>query len=149
MLSRIILLAILTEKQKFNGDNLLRWTTTMIQLLMSKGLLGYANGDIPIPTLQEEDMTTTTATLIYSTTPTLDEWKYCNQLTCAHITLNCTDTASLGMNTTGTSKDTWDSIQTEWGKSTDMRQLHAQEALNQTIFTEGTDIQEHVKILQT
>jgi hypothetical protein len=71
MSSGIILLTILPKEQKFNGDNLLRWTTTMIQLLTSKGLLGYANGDIPIPILQEK--TTITATLIYSTTPTLNE----------------------------------------------------------------------------
>ena len=40
------------------------------------------------------------------------------------------DVASLGVVTTRTAKEAWDSIQTEWGKSTDMRQSHAQEALN-------------------
>jgi hypothetical protein len=49
----------------------------------------------------------------------------------------------------GSAKDAWDSIQAEWGKSTNMRRSHAQETLNWTEYTEGTDIQEHIKLLQT
>ena len=30
-----------------------------------------------------------------------------------------------------------------------MRRLHAQEALNRTLYVEGTDIQEHIKLLHT
>ena len=63
--------------------------------------------------------------------------------------LNCTDVTSLGVTTTGMAKDAWDSIQTEWGKSTDMRRSHAQEALNKTTYNEGTNIQEHIKLLRT
>ena len=60
------------------------------------------------------------------------------------------DTIGLGVKTEGTAKEAWDSIQNEWGKSTDMRQSHAHEALsNQTLFVEGTDIQEHLKLLRT
>ena len=50
---------------------------------------------------------------------------------------------------TGTAKEAWDSIQMEWGKSTNMRRSHAQEALNQTTYAEGGDIQDHIKLLQT
>ena len=57
--------------------------------------------------------------------------------------------ASLGVVTTGTAKDAWDPIQNEWGKSTDMCHSHAQEVLNQTEYTEGSDIQEHIKLLCT
>src|SRR5271170_4084721 len=66
-----------------------------------------------------------------------------------HITLNCTDVTSLGVITTGTARDAWTSIENEWGKSTDMRRSHAQEALNQTEYTEGTEIQDHMKLLRT
>ena len=59
------------------------------------------------------------------------------------------DIAGLGVVTTGTAKEAWDSIQKEWGQSTDMQRSHAQEALNQTLYVEDTDIQEHLKILQT
>jgi hypothetical protein len=149
MSSGILPLTILPEEQKFNGDNLLKWTTTMTQILASKGLLGYTNGNIKVPTEQETDPSATVATPIYSMAPTLDEWNFRDQLTCGHITLNCTDTASLGINTTGTAREAWDSIQAEWGKSTDMRRSHAQEVLNRTIFVEGTDIQEHIKLLRT
>jgi hypothetical protein len=151
MSSGISSLTILSEEQKFNGENLLKWTTTMTQLLASKGLLGYTNGKIAIPTTTQtpSEGGTTTATPIYSTTPTLDEWNFRDQLTRGHITLNCTDTASLGVETNGTAKDAWDSIQAEWGRSTDMRRSHAQEALDRTSFVEGSDIQEHVKLLRT
>ena len=160
---------ILSEEQKFNGENFLQWKTNIYQLLGSKGLLGYIDGTIPKPiatttiptstptvtsTSTESATPTTitpavTATPIYSTMPTLDEWMFRDHLARGHITLNCTDIASLGVIATGTAKEAWDSIQTEWGRSTDMQRSHAQEALNKTVFVEGTDIQEHVKLLCT
>jgi hypothetical protein len=154
-MSGIPSLTILPEEQKFNGDNLLQWKTNIEQLLGSKGLLGYINGKIPKPgpqsTLLPSDSFETTQpinTPIYSSTPTLDEWIFRDQSARGHITLNCTDVAALGVTTTGTAKEAWDSIQTEWGRSTDMRRSHAQDALNQTKYSEGMDIQEHVKLLR-
>ena len=132
-------LTILSEEQKFNGENLLQWNTNITQLLASKGLLGYINGKIAKPTTQPTagpeatetaTATASTTTPIYSSTPTLDEWIFRDQLARGHITLNCIDSASLRVVTTGTAKEAWDSIQTEWGKSTDMQRSHAQEALN-------------------
>jgi hypothetical protein len=115
--------------------------------------MGYINGKIPKPvqssTSDKDTPTTSTSTPVYSTTPTLDEWNFRDQLMRGHITLNCTDVASLGVITTGTAKDAWDSIQNEWGKSTEMRRSHAQEALNRTEYTEETDIQDHIKLLRT
>jgi gag-polypeptide of LTR copia-type len=153
-------LTIFSEEQKFNGDNLLQWKSNITQLLGSKGLLGYIDGTIAKPTpptqtpqtsessTSETTQTTLAITPIYSNTPTLDEWIFRDRLTRGHITLNCTDTIGLGVKTEGTAKEAWDSIQNEWGKSTDMRQSHAHEALSQTVFVEGTDIQEHIKLLR-
>ena len=133
----------------------------MTQILGAKGLMGYVDGTIPKPPPPKPLSTTPTtsgsistpaapvATPIYSTTPLLDEWLYRDQLARGHIALNCSDTGSLGVNTTGTAKEAWDSIMNEWGKSTDMRRSHAQEALNRTEYVEGTDIQEHIKLLRT
>src|ERR1700678_629491 len=153
-MSGIPSLTILSEEQKFNGNNLLQWNINLTQLLGLKGLSGYIDGKIQKPSpkslpLPSETTVQHTSTPIYSTTPMLDECNFHDQLARGHITLNCTDVAGLGMVTTGTAKDAWDSIQTEWGKSTDMRQYHAQEALNETTYDEGTDIQEHVKLLRT
>ena len=156
-MSGMPLLTILSEEQKFNGDNLLQWKTNITQLLGSKGLLGYIDGKIlkpgpeSIPLLAETASTQVAqpiSTPIYSSKPTIDEWNFQDQLARGHITLNCTDVASLGVITTGTAKEAWDSIQTEWGRSTDMRRSHAQEALNRTIYTEGTEIQDHIKLLR-
>src|SRR5258705_6430665 len=109
----------------------------------------YVNGDIPKPTIQSTSSSTPDITPIYSTKPNHDEWVFRDQLARGHITLNCTDVAGLGVKTTGTSKEAWDSIQTEWGKSTDMRKSHAQEVLNRTVYAEDSDIQEHIKLLRT
>src|SRR6202034_3116256 len=141
MSSGIPSLTILSEEQKFNGENLLQWKTNMIQLLGSKGLLGYIDGNIPRPTTkpvdtESTDTTTPTTSPVYSTTPTLDEWVFRDQLARGHITLNCTDVMSLGIVTEGTAREAWTSIQEEWEKSTDMRRSHAQEALNQTLYVE-------------
>ena len=148
-MSGIPSLTILSEEQKFNGDNLLQWKNNITQLLGAKGLLGYIDGKILKPTGSYTSDTPITCTPIYSTTPSLDEWNFRDQLTRGHITLNCTDIASLGVITTGTAMDAWNSIENEWGKSTDMRRSHAQEALNRTEYNEGTDIQEHIKLLRT
>ena len=121
----------------------------MTQLLGAKGLSGYINGKINLPTQTPTRTTTTHPTPIYSTTPTADEWHFRDQLARGHITLNCVDVAGLGVVTTRTAKDAWDSIQNEWGKSTDMRRSHAQELLNQTIYVKGENIQDHIKLLRT
>jgi len=147
-------LTILSEGQKFNRDNLrvLSWTTNMTQLLGSKGLLGYINGKIPAPQAvptTSGSSSTPDATPIYSTSPSPDKWGFRDQLAWGHITLNCIDVAGLGVKTTGTAKEAWDSIQAEWGKSTDMCRSHAQEALNKTVYTEGTSVQDHIKLLCT
>ena len=42
-------LTILSEKQKFNGENLPQWNITMTQLLGSKGLIGYIDRQIVKP----------------------------------------------------------------------------------------------------
>src|SRR5271168_5411954 len=156
-MSGIPSLTLLSEEQKFKGDNLLQWKTNMTQLLGSKGLLGYINGKtvkpgpetIPLPSDSETNIVPLINTPIYSSTPTLDEWNFRDQLARGHITLNCSNVAGLGVVTTGTAKEAWDSIQEEWGKSTDMRRSHAQEALNKTIYVEGTNIQDHVKLFHT
>jgi gag-polypeptide of LTR copia-type len=148
-------LTILSKEQKFNGENLLQWKTNMIQLLASKGPSGYINGRIGKPGPESIPLPDTSATIhlintpIYLTTPTLDKWVFWDKIACEHITLNCIDVTSLGIVTTGTAKDAWDSIQVKWRKSTDMCCLHVQEALNRTEYAEGTDIQEHIKLLQT
>ncbi len=122
----------------------------MTQLLGAKGLLEYIDGKIVLPTQTPTGTSTMThPTPIYSTTPTADEWHFRDQLTRGHITLNCTDVAGLGVKMTGTAKEAWDSIQIEWGRSTDMRRSHAQELLNETIYTEGASVWDHIKLLHT
>jgi hypothetical protein len=119
-------LTILSEEQKFNRDNLLQWNINIIQLLGLKGLSGCIDGKTQRPGLESLPLPSETtiqyiSTPIYSTTPTLDEWIFCDQLARGHITLNCTDVAGLCMVTNKMAKEAWDSIQEEWGKSTDMR----------------------------
>src|ERR1700678_1883617 len=93
-MSGIPSLTLLSEKQKFNGNNLLQWNINITQLLGSKGLLGYIDGNIQKPSpeslpLPSETTTQHTSTPIYSTTPTLNEWNLHDQLARGHITLNC------------------------------------------------------------
>jgi hypothetical protein len=138
---------ILSEEQKFNRENLLKWKITMTQLLGSKGLTRYIDGNIAKPVVPTSATPTPDPTPIYSTRPSYNEWMFRDQLAQGHITLNCTDVSGLGVETTGTAREAWDSIQAEWGKSTDMRRSHAQEALDCTVYTEDSDIQEHIKLL--
>jgi hypothetical protein len=48
-MSGITSLTILSEEQKFNGNNLLQWNMNITQLLTSKGLIGYIDGKIEKP----------------------------------------------------------------------------------------------------
>ena len=105
-------------------------------LLGARGLqiCGYVDGNFPKPT--QPPKPDTPATPIYSTTPSIDEWNFRDQLALGHITMKCrVNASSLGVNTTGTAKEAWDSIQDEWGQSTDMLRSQALQALNQTIYT--------------
>src|ERR1700678_1916077 len=45
-MSGIPSLTLLSEKQKFNGNNLLQWNINITQLLGSKGLSGYVDRNI-------------------------------------------------------------------------------------------------------
>ena len=125
MMSGMPSLTILSEEQKFNGDNLLQWKTNITRLLGLKGLLGYIDGKILKPTKTEPPTaqpTTSsseqtpavvqapTPTPIYSSTPTLDELIFQDQVVREHITLNCVDIAGLGINTSGMAKEAWESI---------------------------------------
>ena len=75
-------LTLLSDEQKFNGNNLLQWKTNITRLLSSKGLLEYIDGKIakpspPIPTDSSNTKETPTvavsiaATPVYSSIPTL------------------------------------------------------------------------------
>ena len=48
-MSGIPSLTLLSEEQKFNGNNLLQWNINITQLLGSKGLSGYVDGNIQKP----------------------------------------------------------------------------------------------------
>ena len=91
----------------------------MIQLLALKGLSGYIDGRIEKPGPESIPLPDTPVAIqpintpIYSTIPALNEWVFRDKLTCGHITLSCTDVASLSIVTTRTAKDAWDSIQAE------------------------------------
>ncbi len=85
----------------------------MTQLLRSKGLLGYVDGNITKPTQPSSGTPTIDPSPIYSNKPNADEWTFCDHLAQGHITLNCNNIAGLGILTTGTAKESWDSIQTE------------------------------------
>ena len=93
--------------------------------------------DLPhtLPHPATPDVTTLpSSTPIYSKNPTSDdEWIFWDNLTRGHITLNCMDIASLSVVMTGTAKEAWELIQTEWGRIINMQQSHAQEALNKTV----------------
>jgi hypothetical protein len=121
----------------------------MTKLLASKGLLGYINGKVAKSTEPSATAATPDSTPIFSIKSNFDEWTFRDHLAQGHITLNCTDVTGLGVVTIGTAREAWDSIQTEWGKSTDMRRSHAQEALDWTVYAENSDIQDHIKLLWT
>src|SRR5258705_268659 len=107
-------LTILSEEQKFNGENLLKWNITMMQLLGSKGLTGYVDRNVTKPAMPTLETPTPDNTPIYSTRPNYDEWVFRDQLARGHITLNCTDIAGLGIKTTGTAREAWGII---WSRS--------------------------------
>ena len=103
-------------------------------------IVGYIDGQIPLSPHLGTGAPIPAPTPIYSTDLSRDEWHFRDQLTRGHITLHCTDTAALGVKTTGMAREAWDSIQNKWGKSTDMCWSHVQEALDQTAYVEGMDI---------
>ena len=68
-MSGIPSLTILSEEQKFNGDNLLQWNTTITQLPGLKGLLGYIDGNIQKPGPESIPLLSETTTVQPISTP--------------------------------------------------------------------------------
>ena len=81
-------LTILSEEQKFNGENLPSWTTNMTQLLGSKGLSGYVDSRITLPPQLGTGAPIPDPTPIYSVTLSVNEWHFQDQLVRGHITLD-------------------------------------------------------------
>jgi len=73
-------LTILSDEQKFNGENLLKWNTNLTQLLASKGLIGYIDGKFTKPDQPSLDTPTPDPTPIYSTRLSFDKWTFRDQL---------------------------------------------------------------------
>ena len=59
-------LTILSDDQKFNGENFLQWKSNMMQLLGSKGLLGYVEGSILKPSPPKPATTTSESSSTYT-----------------------------------------------------------------------------------
>ncbi|PBK82925.1 hypothetical protein ARMGADRAFT_945702, partial [Armillaria gallica] len=108
----------LPEASQFNGKNLATWRVKITEIISGKGLWGYVDGSIPCPpTVQTTQGTAPTTTPLppdptplYSSTPSSDKWKFQDSHVRSHIILNVSDPIGLGVKTTGSAKEAWDSI---------------------------------------
>ncbi|KAK0214020.1 hypothetical protein IW262DRAFT_1466584 [Armillaria fumosa] len=140
----------------FNGKNYASWKLQLTELLKGKGLWGYIEGTTTRPAAPVTTATTPAnvplppdSTPIYSSSPSLDEWIFCDQLAHSHIILNVLDPIGLGVRTDGTAKECWDSITAEHAKKTDMALSEAEASLNAAKFDSNSDINLHVADLRT
>ncbi|PBK93524.1 hypothetical protein ARMGADRAFT_929109 [Armillaria gallica] len=92
----------------FNGKNYASWKLQISELLKGKGLSGYIDGSITCPPIP---VSATGApppdpvlTPIYSSIPSCNKWKFCDQLTHLHIVLNIIDLIGLEIKTNRTVK---------------------------------------------
>ncbi|SJL16298.1 uncharacterized protein ARMOST_19818 [Armillaria ostoyae] len=103
----------LPEASQFNGKNLAIWKVKITEIISGKGLWGYVDGSIPCsPTAQTTQGTAPTTvplppnpTPLYSSTPSLDEWRFQDSYVCSHIILNVSDPIGLRVKMMGTAKE--------------------------------------------
>ncbi len=88
-------------------------------------------------------------TPIYSSSPSYNEWIFCDQLAHSHIILNVLDSIRLGVKTDRTVKECWDSIIAEHAKKTNIVLSEAEASLNAAKFDSNSDINTRVSDLHT
>ncbi|KAK0431593.1 hypothetical protein EV421DRAFT_1720396, partial [Armillaria borealis] len=114
---------------------------------------GYVDSTIPCPpivsTMTGASTTIPDPTPMWSTTPSRDEWKYCDTHVRSHIILNVLDPIGLGVKTTGSAKETWDSIMDTYGIQNEMALSEAKGMLEKTEYVDGADVDAHIQDLWT
>ncbi|KAG7450823.1 uncharacterized protein BT62DRAFT_884572, partial [Guyanagaster necrorhizus] len=110
---------------------------------------GYVDGTILcMPTAQVTTGTTLTTTpLPLDSTPSYDEWKFCDSHVCSHIILNVSDSIGLGFKVMKTVKEAWDSIIDTYTVQNNMALSEAQQILQNIKYTEGTNMNAHIQNL--
>ncbi|KAF7318315.1 hypothetical protein HMN09_00340300 [Mycena chlorophos] len=163
-------LTILPDGEKFDGAGFVGFETKFLAVADARGLRGYIEGTIvrpgpaivvtPAPVAGTASTVSTTPpapqsvpippdpTSIYSTTPSLDEWRHRDGMAKALIVLNVKDPVGLGLKTDGTAAEAWDSLVTNHKRVNQMALIQARRELVTTFLQPGTPIQEHVALLR-
>jgi hypothetical protein len=161
---------MLADADKFDGT---KWVSFKPKYTASSklcGLFGYHDRSIPCPlnpaapTLAEPIGTATTTppvpapitvplppdpTPIYSKNPSFDEWNYRDGLATSLLTLNVKDPVGVGLKSDGTAREPWLSLETVYGRVSNLALSHAVRELNTTYHAAGTPMTEHVVTMRT
>ncbi|KAJ7210790.1 hypothetical protein GGX14DRAFT_363051, partial [Mycena pura] len=99
-----------TEKLQPNKTNYPTFAVLIEEHAASKGLTGYFEGTITKPAIITGASTIPTATPVYSTTPSREEWIYRDGVMKSLIVTAIVDPIGLGVKRDGNAKECWDSV---------------------------------------
>lgn len=141
----------LPSDEKFDGSNWQEWKATIRAAAKARGLLGYFDG-----TIQKPRNTPTPYPPIYPTPPTywgssnpsLDEWEQRDAYAQGMMTGNLKNAVGLGVNTTGTAHQTWDSLAKTRDAKSDLGLIIAQQNLRTIRYSDSDDLEAHIKLLR-
>ncbi|KAJ7787585.1 hypothetical protein B0H14DRAFT_2215429, partial [Mycena olivaceomarginata] len=114
---------MLPEAEKFDGTGWPAWKTKINVHIKARGLGRYVDGTIPNPHPTPVDGAENLAahvadlialppepTVVYSRTPSSDEWDYRDEITTSILVLNVKDPVGIGLKTDGSAYNAWKSL---------------------------------------
>jgi hypothetical protein len=122
---------------------------------------GYIDGTIPNPRPTPVDGAENLAanvadlialppepTVVYSRSPSSDEWDYRDGITTSILVLNVKDPVGVGLKTDGSAYNAWKSLVDIYARQTDMAISRALRDLNTTYYAPGMTVVEHAAVMR-
>jgi hypothetical protein len=155
---------MLPEAEKFDGSGWPAWKTKIIAHIKARGLGGYIDGTIPNPAptpldgakeaagpagpIAPADMTLPPEpTIVYSRTPSANEWSYRDGITTSILVLNIKDPVGVSLKTDGSACEAWKSLEDIYACQTDMAISRTLRKLNTTYFVPGMSVMDHTAVM--
>jgi hypothetical protein len=161
MLSTALGVPMLPEVEKFDEMGWAAWKTKISAHIKARGLGGYIDGTIPNPRPTPVDDTENFATnvadlvalppeprVVYSRTPSSDEWDYRDGITTSILVLNVKDPVGVGLKTDGSAYNAWKSLVDIYAHQTDMAISRGLRDLNTTYYAPGMLVVDHTAVMR-
>ncbi|KAJ8090689.1 hypothetical protein PM082_018251 [Marasmius tenuissimus] len=134
-----------SEYRLKNASNYPRWRDLVVSKCRGKGLEGYLNGTIPLPTTPSQLLATSTP--VNSSTPTLEEWQYREGHVSSIIYQNVENPSAHGLKPTMGAVVMSSKLKAKFERTSKMMQMAARKKLEAEKLEDGGNLEDHLDTL--